>query len=264
MAQTTLDLILATTRTTVAGLRPRRAELERLAQAAPPPLSFAAAFEGAAVGVVAEVKRRSPSAGAIREDLDPVAHAIAYARGGAVAISVLTDGPYFGGSLGDLAAVARAVPRPVLRKDFILDELQLFEARAHGASAVLLIARALPARRLRELAAAAHSLGLGTLVEVHTETEVEAALAVAPSAVGVNSRDLATFAVDSVAALRLIAHVPPGVPAIAESGIATRDDVLRAAAAGADAVLVGTAVARAADPAAAVALLVGVARQGRG
>jgi len=264
MAQTTLDQILATTRRRLAGLRGRRQELERQAQAAPAPPPFGPALDGAVLGVIAEVKRRSPSVGAIREDLDPVAHAQAYEAGGAVAISVLTDGPYFGGSVADLEAVARAVRRPVLRKDFILDELQLLEARAAGASAVLLIARALPSRRLRELAAAAHSMGLGTLVEVHTEAELEAAVAVAPTAMGVNSRDLATFTVDPVAALRLVAHVPAGIPAVAESGISRRDDVVRAAAAGADAVLVGTAVARAADPAGAVRSLVGVARRGRG
>jgi indole-3-glycerol phosphate synthase len=264
MAKSTLEEILAATRSTIDALRGHAPELERRAQAAPPPLPFDSAFEGGTVAVVAEVKRRSPSAGVIREDLDPVSHAEAYARGGAAAISVLTDGPHFGGSLSDLDRVARAVRRPVLRKDFILDELQLLEARAHGASAVLLIVRALPTRRLRDLAKAAHGLGLGTLVEVHTETEVEAALAVAPTAVGVNSRDLATFTVDAVTALRLIAHIPSGVTAVAESGIATRDDVVRAAAAGADGVLVGTAVARAADPAGAVRVLTGVERRGRG
>jgi len=183
--------------------------------------------------------------------------------GGAVAVSVLTDEPYFGGTLSDLEAVTRAVKRPVLRKDFILDELQLLEARGAGASAVLLIVRALSSRRLRELAGVAHGMGLETLVEVHTEKELESALAAAPSVVGVNSRDLATFTVDTDAALRLVGKVPAGVPTVAESGIANRADVEQAAAAGADAVLVGTAVARAADPAAAVRALVGVARRGR-
>jgi indole-3-glycerol phosphate synthase len=260
---TTLEQILTTTRGRLEGLRSRRAELERQAAAAPNPPGWASALDRQTVGVIAEVKRRSPSAGAIRPDLDPVAHARAYAAGGAVAISVLTDEPYFGGSLQDLEAVARAVTSPVLRKDFILDELQLLEARAAGASAVLLIVRALSSRRLRELTAAAHAMGLGTLVEVHTQTELDAALAVAPGAVGVNSRDLATFAVDVAGALRLVARVPAGVPTVAESGIEQREQVLQAAQAGADAVLVGTAVARAADPAAAVRGLTGVARQAR-
>ena len=211
----------------------------------------------------AEVKRRSPSAGAIREDLDPVAHARAYTQGGAVAISVLTDELHFGGSLEDLARVASAVPVPVLRKDFILDELQLYEARAAGASAVLLIVRALSSDGLRALARAARDQRLGVLVEVHSAGELEQALGVDPTAVGVNSRDLATFTVDLAAAERLVALVPGAVPVIAESGIATRADVERMASAGADLVLVGTSVAGNADPEAAVRGLTGVRRVGR-
>src|SRR2546426_10471008 len=138
MPETRLDAILPATRDRVAGLRAQAPDLERRARAAPAPRPFARALAGREVGVIAEVKRRSPSAGAIREDLDPVAHARAYVRGGAVSISVLTDELHFGGSLDDLAQVASAVPVPVLRKDFILDELQLYEARAAGASAVLL------------------------------------------------------------------------------------------------------------------------------
>jgi indole-3-glycerol phosphate synthase len=180
-----------------------------------------------------------------------------------VAISVLTDELHFGGSLDDLARVSGTVALPVLRKDFILDELQLYEARAAGASAVLLIVRALTPKRLDTLARAARGQGLGVLVEVHSRGELEAALAAEPTAVGVNSRDLATFTLDIELAERLVAEVPAGVPAIAESGIATRAAVERMAAAGADLVLVGTAVARTADPAAAVRELVGVERKGR-
>lgn len=227
------------------------------------PRPFLQGVRGASVAVVAEIKRRSPSAGAIREGLDPVAQGRAYAAGGAGAISVLTDGPYFGGSLGDLTAVSRAVRCPVLRKDFILDEVQLLEARAAGADAVLLIVRALPAPDLTRLAARAREMGLATLVEVHTDAELEIALTVQPSAIGVNSRDLATFTLDAAAALRLVARVPAGIPAVAESGIATREDVLRAAGAGADAVLVGTALSRAADPEQAVRALTGVPRRER-
>jgi indole-3-glycerol phosphate synthase len=263
MRQITLDTILAATRTRVAALRPHARELERRAAAAPAPRPFAAALRGPSIGVIAEVKRRSPSAGAIAEDLDPVAHAAAYARGGAVAISVLTDEAHFGGSLEDLERVARGVPCPVLRKDFILDELQLLEARVAGASAILLIVRVLDARRLRELASAAHGLGLGVLVEAHTAIELDAAVAAEPTAVGINSRDLATFTVDHRGAEPLVAQVPPGIPAVAESGIEARADVERFAAAGADLVLVGTAVARTADPAAAVRDLCGVPRRGR-
>jgi len=263
MAQATLDTILAATRRRVAELRPRASELERRAARAPAPPRLVDALKGPLVGVIAEVKRRSPSAGAIAPGLDPVAHAAAYARGGAVAISVLTDEPHFGGSLEDLERVAREVPLPALRKDFILDELQLLEARGAGASGVLLIVRAVTSARLRDLARAAGALGLGVLVEVHTEPELEAALAAEPTAVGVNSRDLSTFAVDLDLALRLVARVPRGIPVVAESGIEGRADVERFAAVGADLVLVGTSVARTTDPAASVRALCGVPRKGR-
>ena len=263
MPQTTLDTILAVTRTRIAALRPRTRELERRAAAAPEPRSFSTAVRGSSIGVIAEVKRRSPSAGAINEALDPVTLAAAYAEGGAVAISVLTDEAHFGGSLEDLELVARHVPRPVLRKDFILDEIQLLEARAAGASAILLIVRAMASPRLNELARVARDLGLGVLVEAHNAVELDAAVAAEPTAVGINSRDLATFQVDPAGAEQLIARVPSGIPAVAESGIEGRADVERFAAAGADLVLVGTAVARAADPAAAVRALGGVPRRGR-
>ncbi len=245
MTGTRLDAILSATRDRIAGLKAHARELARRAAAAPAPPSFARALrpEGVTVGVIAEVKRRSPSAGAIREDLDPARHALAYQRGGAVAISVLTDAPHFGGSLEDLMCVAQAVSVPVLRKDFILDALQLLEARAAGASGVLLIARALPPDQLGALARTARDNALGVLVEVHSEAELDQALAAEPTAVGVNSRDLATFAVDLRLAERLLAE--------------------RMAGAGADLVLVGTSVARLGDPEAAVRALCGVARKGR-
>jgi indole-3-glycerol phosphate synthase len=219
---------------------------------------------GPTVGIVAEIKRRSPSQGAIRPDLDPVAHARAYARGGAVAVSVLTDEAHFGGSLDDLSRVAGAVTLPVLRKDFIIDEVQILEARAAGASAILLIVRVLTPERLSALAAAARAQGLATLVEVHTAGELEAALTVGPTAVGVNARDLATFAVDLRAAEGVLARVPREIPVVAESGIEGRGDVERLAAAGADFVLVGTSLARRSDPETAVRALMGVARIRRG
>src|SRR5256885_1563151 len=173
----------------------------------------------------------------------------------AVAISVLTEAPHFGGSLEDLMCVAQAVSVPVLRKDFILDELQLLEARAAGASGVLLIARALPPDRLEALARTARDNALGVLVEVHSAAELDQALAADPTAVGVNSRDLATFAVDLRLAERLLARVPAPVPAIAESGIETRADVERMAGAGADLVLVGPAGGRLGEPEAAAQAL---------
>src|SRR5213595_2016037 len=217
MPESRLDAILSTTRERIAGLRPHARELARRAALAPEPRRFAPALAGPTVGVVAEVKRRSPSAGAIREDLDPATHAQAYEHGGAVAISVLTDERHFGGTLDDLSRVVRCVSVPVLRKDFILDILQLLEARAAGASGALLIVRALAPERLRALAREAKGLGLGTLIEAHSEGELDAALAAEPTAVGVNSRDLDTFAVDLSVAERLLPLVPAKVPAVGES-----------------------------------------------
>jgi indole-3-glycerol phosphate synthase len=264
MPRTTLEEILTVTRARVAVLQGRAADLARRAEMALPPRPFPPLPRGRTVGIVAEVKRRSPSRGAIRPDLDPVAYARAYAAGGAVAVSVLTDEAHFGGSIDDLARVAAAVPLPVLRKDFILDELQILEARAAGASAILLIVRALAPERLRSLAASARSQQLATLVEVHTAGELAAALAVHPSAVGVNARDLGTLAVDLRAAEEVVARVPAEVPVVAESGIEGRGDVERLAAAGADFVLVGTSLARRSDPETGVRALTGVARIERG
>ena len=257
----TLDAILAITRTRVEALKGRAAELERRAVAAPPVRRFQDPTD--AVGLIAEVKRRSPSQGDIRADLDPVQHARAYVRGGAVAVSVLTDEAHFGGSLDDLERVAAAVPVPVLRKDFILDELQIMEARAAGASAILLIVRALTPDTLQALARAAAGWGLPTLIEVHSAAELEPALAAGPGAIGVNARDLATFAVDLRRAEAVIRDVPNNVAVVAESGIESRADVERVAAAGADFVLVGTSVARQEDPERAVKALTGVKRQSR-
>jgi indole-3-glycerol phosphate synthase len=256
-----LSSILAVTRAGLKTLVPRRAVLEAEAAKAPAAPSWKAAFTGREVAVIAEVKRRSPSAGAIAADLDPVDHASMYARGGARAISVLTDGPHFGGSLDDLKAVRGAVPLPVLRKDFIVDPVQVFESRAAGASAILLIARGLKPKELAGLAKLARDLGLGTLIEVHRQEELETALAAEPDALGVNSRDLETFRVDLKTVETLLAQIPSAVPAVAESGLATRADIDLVASWGADAVLVGTAIASAGDPEAAVRSLAGCRRQ---
>jgi indole-3-glycerol phosphate synthase len=258
-----LEQILASTRRQLRSLRPRRAILERDAAAAPFPRPFAEALRGQMVAVIAEVKRRSPSAGAIRANLDPARHAADCARAGAAAISVLTDGPFFGGSVEDLRAVVARVAVPVLRKDFILDELQILEARAAGASATLLIVRALPAPRLRELIACAAEWRLHTLVEVHTAAELVTALDAGARIVGVNSRDLDTFTVDTARAWEILHEVPVEVLAVAESGMASQSDVVAAAAAGADAVLMGTALSAAPDPAALLAELTRVPRHGR-
>jgi indole-3-glycerol phosphate synthase len=258
-----LDQILATTRDGLPALAARRKLLERDAHDALPPADFASALRRPTVALVAEVKRRSPSAGSINEGLDPVRRAVDYAAAGAAAISVLTDGPFFGGSLEDLRAVAAAVTEPVLRKDFILAEEQVLEARGAGASAVLLIVRALERRRLRDLLRFTRSLHMAALVEVHTAAEIDTALDADATIIGVNSRDLDTFAIDTEAAWRLLARVPPDAVAVAESGMASVADVERAAAAGADAVLVGTALSAAPSPTALATGITAVARRGR-
>jgi indole-3-glycerol phosphate synthase len=259
----TLDQILTAARGRLPDLRARRAAVEREAAAAVRPPSLVAALRRRTVAVIAEVKRRSPSAGSIREDLDPAERAERYARHGAAAISVLTDGPFFGGSLDDLRAAVGRTAVPVLRKDFILDELQIVEARAAGAAAVLLIVRALSPSRLAELLSCAGDAGLEALVEVHTPDEVARALDAGASVLGVNSRDLDTFTVDTASAWTMLRAVPARCVAVAESGMTSAADVEAAAAAGADAVLIGTALSSAAEPDDLLGRLSAVARRGR-
>lgn len=213
--------------------------------------------------MIAEVKRRSPSAGTIAAGLDPVAVARSYESGGAGAISVLTDSEFFGGSLEDLEQVRAGVRVPVLRKDFILDPVQVYQSRAAGASAVLLIVRALDQSELADLSQLARELGLGVLVEVHSQAELDSALRVAPTSIGVNSRDLMTFRVDVESTQAVLRAIPGRISAVAESGLKSRADVERVAEWGVDAVLVGTALAGASNPAAAVAELGGVLRRDR-
>lgn len=239
-----------------------RADLERRAELAREPRPFAAALVASPmVAVIAEVKRRSPSEGALAPACDPRAQALAYERGGAAAISVLTEPERFGGSFEDLAAVARAVGVPVLAKDFVVDEAQLLAARAAGADAVLLMASVLR-EDLAAFVEAARRLGLEPLVEVHDEGELALAARAGARVVGVNARDLATLRIDLPAALRLVRQAQ-GVAevVVAESGIVSRADVEAAAAAGADAVLVGTALMRAASPEDAVRDLAGVRKE---
>ena len=213
--------------------------------------------------VIAEVKRRSPSRGEINAHLDPASRARQYIEGGAAAISVLTEPTHFGGSEADLVQVRDAIDAPVLRKDFIIDEAQVIETRAWGASAVLLIARALPRTALSLLAQGAREWGIEPLIEVRTESELDAALAAGARVVGVNSRDLETLAVDVAVVERLIPQVPDVVIAIAESGVRDRADVERAARVGADAVLVGSALSVAGEGAIAVRSLARVTRRDR-
>jgi indole-3-glycerol phosphate synthase len=209
--------------------------------------------------VIAEIKRRSPSKGDLAPDLDPVVTAKAYETGGAAALSVLTDQLFFGGSVDDLRSAREATAVPVLRKDFTIDETQVLEARAIGADALLLIVAAVPDDALlADLHAFAGDLGLTALVEVHDEVEVDRALAAGAIVVGVNCRDLGTFAEDLGVAERLVRRLPPEVIAVAESAIRAPADAGRMAAAGFDAVLVGEALVRSPDPAALVGELAAI------
>jgi indole-3-glycerol phosphate synthase len=206
---------------------------------------FAQALQaGECVAVIAEVKRRSPSAGVIHAEADPVGTAASYEASGARAISVLTDREYFGGSVKDLQDVVSAVHIPVLRKDFIINELQIVEARAHGASAILLIVRLLDAQQLTDLRQTAEQLGMHALVEIHNEAELDSAMQSGSRIIGINNRDLDTLAIDLGVSERILPRIPKAVIAIAESGLKTAADVQRMANAGADAVLVGEALMR--------------------
>ena len=231
------------------------AQLRAAALAMPAPPSLRAALAAPGVSVLAEVKRASPSRGPIAPDLDAVSQAAAYQRGGAAGVSVLTEPSRFAGHLDDLAAVAQ-LGLPALRKDFIVDTYQIWEAREAGAAAVLLIVAALDTDTLARLHTEARTAGLEVLVEVHDADEVAATHAIGAEMVGVNARDLRTFEVDPAAFARLRAALPTGAMAVAESGISTPQDLRAVAAAGADAVLVGESLVRAADPAAAVQALV--------
>ena len=260
--QVTLDQILRSTESRLDRLRQRRTALERAAEVVADPPGFESALRGRNVAVIAEVKRRSPSAGSIREDLDPGERAARYADHGAAAISVLTDGPFFGGSVEDLRQAASRAHVPVLLKDFVLDEVQIVEARAAGAAAVLLIVRALGSR-LQPLLRFAHQLRLTPLVEVHSAAELAAALDAGATVIGVNSRDLDTFAIDAAVALRIVSEVPAECTVVAESGMSRKADVEQAAEAGADAVLIGTALSAAASPGELLGELTQVRRRGR-
>jgi len=233
--------------------------LMALALGLPPARPFERSLLAAgAPAVIAEIKRSSPSAGKIAE-ADPAARARAYEAAGAAAVSVLTEPLHFDGSLADLRAVHLAVGVPVLRKDFLVHPSQVIESRVEGADAVLLIAAALSGSELKALIAAAADLGLGALVETHSEADLEKALATDAPVIGVNARDLETLEVDAARALALLGRVPEDRIAVLESGIASRADVERAGAAGASAVLVGEALMRAEDPAATLRELRGAA-----
>ncbi len=222
---------------------------------------FLEALARPGLSVIAEHKRRSPSAGPIREDLSLEEVVRAYERGGAAALSVLTEGPNFGGSLDDLRAARAAVALPILRKDFTVDEYQLHEAVAAGADAVLLIVAALTEAELARLSERAGSLGLAALVEVHDRRELDVAVALGAELIGINNRDLTTLAVDTGRTLELAPLVPDGTVVVAESGFRDAKDLARLADVGVDAVLVGEALMRSADVEAACRALAGDARR---
>ncbi|MFD0972657.1 indole-3-glycerol phosphate synthase TrpC [Plantactinospora endophytica] len=253
-----LDEILAGVREDVAR-RQEEVSLEKikqLAAAAAPPRDAYAALRRPGVGVIAEVKRSSPSKGQLAEIADPADLAGEYAAGGARCISVLTEGRWFGGSLDDLAAVRSAVDIPVLRKDFVVSSYQVHEARAHGADLVLLIVAALEQNVLVGLLERIESLGMTALVEVHDEEEADRALEAGARVIGVNARNLRTLEVDRSVFERIAPGLPNKVVKIAESGVRGPHDLIRYASAGADAVLVGEGLVTQKSPREAVAELV--------
>jgi indole-3-glycerol phosphate synthase len=241
-----------------------RPELEVLAAAAAPAPDFAAALRAPTVAVIAELKRSSPSKGSLDPTLDAGARTRLYEAGGAAALSILTEPSRFGGSLADLREARAAVALPLLRKDFITSDVQVLEARAYGASAVLLIARALPPAELLELAAAVREYGMTPLVEVRSESELATAVAVPGAVIGVNNRDLETLVIEPEVGARMIPAVPADRVAVYESGLTDAAGVARAAALGADAVLIGSSLSVAADPTTLLRAMAAVARQGRG
>jgi indole-3-glycerol phosphate synthase len=250
-----LETIVAATRriVTVREAREPVQELSRRADArVARPGRFREALSRAGINVIAECKRRSPSRGVLRPDYDAVAIARAYASGGAAAISVLTEPTFFDGSLADLAGVSNAVSVPVLRKDFIVSEYQLLEARVAGADAILLIVAALSSEELRSLAARAASLGLDALVEVHDAEELRKAVDAGAEVIGVNNRNLRTLAVDIRASEELIARMPAGVVAVSESGLKTSRDLVRLRELGYHAFLIGERFMAEDDPGAAL------------
>jgi indole-3-glycerol phosphate synthase len=255
---TVLDEILDGVRADLAERQQRVSldQLKEMAARAPSPRDGIAALKADGVSVIAEVKRASPSKGAMAEIADPAALAAAYESGGARVISVLTEKRRFNGTLEDLAAVRKAVNVPLLRKDFVVSSYQLWEARAYGADLVLLIVAALEQSALVSLVERAESIGLVPLVEIHAEAELERAVDAGAKVIGVNARDLTTLRLDRRTVTGMLPRIPEGIFKIAESGVRGPHDLLAYAAVGADAVLVGESLVTGKDPRAAVADLV--------
>ena len=259
--ETILDRIVADKRAELVAAKANEPidDLKRHAADAPASRSLGEALRKPGIGLIAEVKKASPSRGLLRSDLDPATLAQTYAEAGAAAISVLTDKKHFQGSLDHLRGISEALPDgpPLLRKDFLFDEYQLYEARSAGADAVLLITAILEPALLSGLVAISRSLGMDSLVEVHDEPELERALAAGAEIIGVNNRDLRTFEIDLSTTERLAPLVPAGRIVVAESGIFSRDDIRRLAACGVQAVLIGEALVTEPDPRAKIQELFG-------
>jgi indole-3-glycerol phosphate synthase len=252
-----LDSLVAATRDELERRKaevPQR-ELERRAAWSGAPRGFRSALSGRGIALIAEYKRRSPSAGVIRADSSVTDVVRAYEAGGAAALSILTEHAHFDGSLEDLAQARATTDLPILRKDFTVDEYQLYEALAWGADAVLLVVGALPPPRLRALREAAQAVSLDAIVEVHDDRELDVALEADAGLIGINNRNLEDFTVDVQRTFELLERIPPGRTVVSESGIDSRAHVLRLEQAGVDAALVGEALMRAGDPRAACAAL---------
>ena len=250
-----LDSIIEGVREDLAARRMPLSQLLELMEQAAKPIS--PKFPLNEMSVIAEVKRKSPSKGELAEIPEPAKLAIQYQEAGAAAISVLTEARRFNGSLADFDDVRREVHLPMLRKDFMVDEYQFYEARAHGADLILLIVAALSKSQLADYFALSTELGMKSLIEVHTNQELEDAMAIQPEIIGVNSRNLKTLEVDHAAFTELIPRIPSELIRVAESGISSRSDVERAQDAGANVILVGEALVKAGDPINGMAALLG-------
>jgi len=259
--ETILDRIVADKRHEIAAAMAATslAEVKALARDAAPPRSFQTALRLPGIALIAELKKASPSRGLLRADFDPIALATEYAGAGASAISVLTDEKHFQGSIEHLRAIRQALPDgpPLLRKDFLFDDYQLYEARAAGADAVLLITAILELPLLSDLIALAKDLGMDALIEVHDEPELDRALSAGAQIIGINNRDLRTFEVDLATTERLAPLAPDGIALVTESGIFTREDIARLEKFGIHAVLIGEALVTAPDPSAKIRELFG-------
>ena len=252
-----LDSIIEGVREDLAARRLPMSQLLEAIEVAPPVRDCLLALLTEDISVIAEVKRSSPSKGALAPITDPAGLAASYAEAGAAVISVLTEQRRFGGTLADLDAVRRAVDLPILRKDFMVDEYQFYEARAHGADVILLIVAALSKNQLDDYFHLSKELGMRALIEVHTPGELESALEISPEIVGINSRNLKTLDVDAQAFAELLPQIPNSIASVAESGISTRSDVEFAHEHGATAILVGEALVRSGNPNVAMAQLLG-------